>query len=102
MKTNHYRIINGTKLGFGRAITFDHDKRFVSVILVALSADELKKFPEAMKSTYALPAALGLPEMPPSFPLMLRLMEQILPDPLPAALRELSYAGCLQREIYLS
>ena len=83
-------------------MTFDYNKRLVGVILVALSAGELKKFPATLNTTYTLPAALGLPGMPSAFTLMLRMMEQILPDPLPATVRDLNYAGCLQREIYLS
>lgn len=102
MKTNPHLMITGAIKGFGKAMTFDREKHLTNVALVALSDDELNRLSASVNKKHRAPANQTKPDMPIAFGLMLRLMEKLVPNPIPESIRRLGFAGCMQREIYLS
>lgn len=101
MKTNQYPMIIGAVKGFGKAMTFDRDKHLTTVVLVAMSDNELDNLSVSVNKKCSGPENHNISEMPHAFRFMVMLINKLTPDLSPES-RHLRFAGCMQRDIYLS
>ncbi len=103
MKTHTYIRITDIRNGFYRAVTVGSSLNFHTAILVALAGDDLENISAVAGKEIDL--ANGSAENPKAFNTLRWITgladEQTLGG-LPEKLVHLSFAGCLQRHIYLS